>query len=83
MCIYKYIYHGRQHRRHRRAMAPPFLCVSKRKRNKGKNRKSFKAEDIIRLSPTLRVNCPYSELFWSILSVIQTEYGKILRICQY
>ena len=83
MYVYIYIYHGRQHRRLRKAMAPSFLCVSKRKRNKGKNRKSFEAEDIIRLLPTLRGNCPYSELFWSILSVIQTEYGKILRICQY
>ena len=29
---------------------------------------------------TLRKNCPYSELFWSIFSRIWTEYGEILRI---
>ena len=27
--------------------------------------------------------CPFSELFWSIFSRIQTEYGKILRISPY
>ena len=26
---------------------------------------------------TLHKNCPYSELFWSIFSRIQSEYGKI------
>ena len=32
---------------------------------------------------TLREKCPYSELFWSVLSRIRTEYGKILRISPY
>ena len=27
--------------------------------------------------------CPYSELFWSAFSHIQTEYGEILRISPY
>ena len=26
---------------------------------------------------TLRENCPYTELFWSVFSRIRTEYGKI------
>ena len=25
----------------------------------------------------MRKNCPYSELFWSVFSHIQTEYGEI------
>ena len=29
---------------------------------------------------SLREKCPYSELFWSAFSRIQTEYGEILRI---
>ena len=32
---------------------------------------------------TLRKNCPYSELFWSIFSRIRTEYGEILRTSPY
>ena len=28
----------------------------------------------------LHKKCPYSELFWSVLSGIWTEYGEILRI---
>ena len=27
--------------------------------------------------------CPYSELFWSVISRIRTEYGGILRIFPY
>ena len=27
--------------------------------------------------------CPYSELFWSVFSCIQTECGDILRISLY
>ena len=34
-------------------------------------------------SSTLREKCPYSELFWSTLSRIRTEYGEILRIFLY
>ena len=29
---------------------------------------------------SLRKKCPYSELCWSALSLIRTEYGEILRI---
>ena len=29
---------------------------------------------------TLREKCPYSDLFWSVFSCIQTEYGKIQNI---
>ena len=32
---------------------------------------------------TLRKNCPYSELFWSVFSRTRTEYGEILRISPY
>ena len=32
---------------------------------------------------SLRKMCPYSELFWSPLSRIRTEYEEILRIFQY
>ena len=32
---------------------------------------------------TLRKKCPYSELFWSTFSRIQTEYGEMLRISLY
>ena len=32
---------------------------------------------------TLREKCPYSELFWSVLSHIWTEYGEILRVSPY
>ena len=32
---------------------------------------------------TLRKECPYSELFWSAFSCIQTEYQQMLRICPY
>ena len=32
---------------------------------------------------TLREKCPYSELFWSVLSRIRTEYEEILRISSY
>ena len=31
-------------------------------------------------SVTLREKCPYSEIFWSVFSRIQTEYGEILHI---
>ena len=34
-------------------------------------------------SLTLREKCPYSELFWSAFSYIQSEYGEILRISPY
>ena len=34
-------------------------------------------------SLTLREKCPCSELFWSMFSRIQTEYGEILRISPY
>ena len=29
---------------------------------------------------SLHEKCPYLEFFWSVLSRIRTEYGKILRI---
>ena len=32
---------------------------------------------------TLRKKCPYSELFWSVFSSIQTEYGEIRSISPY
>ena len=32
---------------------------------------------------TLRKKCSYSELFWSVLSRMWTEYREILRISQY
>ena len=32
---------------------------------------------------TLREKCPYSALFWSAFSRIQTEYGEVLRISLY
>ena len=32
---------------------------------------------------TLRETCPYSEFFWSVFSLIQTEYGEILSITSY
>ena len=32
---------------------------------------------------TLPEKCPYSELFWSTFSRIQTEYGEILSISPY
>ena len=32
---------------------------------------------------SLRENCLYSELFWSVFSRIRTEYGEILRISPY
>ena len=28
---------------------------------------------------TLREKCPYSDVFWSVFSLIWTEYGEILR----
>ena len=31
----------------------------------------------------LRKNCPYSELFWSVLSCIWSEYGEIRGISPY
>ena len=31
----------------------------------------------------LRKNCPYSELYWSVLSHIRTDYGEKLRISPY
>ena len=31
----------------------------------------------------MRKKCPYSDLFWSALSSIRTEYGEILRISTY
>ena len=34
-------------------------------------------------SYTLRKKCPYSELFWSVFSRIQTEYRRILRISPF
>ena len=34
-------------------------------------------------SSTLRRNCPYLDLFWSLLSRIQIEYGKVLCISPY
>ena len=38
---------------------------------------------LIWLNVSLRKKCPYSELFWSVFSRIQTEYGEILRISSY
>ena len=32
---------------------------------------------------SMRKNCPYSELFWSVFPRIRTEYGEILRISPY
>ena len=32
---------------------------------------------------SLREKCPYSRLFWSIVSHNLTEYGEILRISPY
>ena len=32
---------------------------------------------------SLREKCPYSELFWSAFSRIQTEYGEIRSISPY
>ena len=34
----------------------------------------------VHLYLTLRKKCPYSELFWSAFSCIQTEYGVIRSI---
>ena len=31
----------------------------------------------------MRQKCPYSELFWSVFSCIQTEFGEILHISLY
>ena len=39
------------------AMAPPLFCVAKRKRQKKKKRKSFKAGTIKRLSPRSMSQC--------------------------
>ena len=35
------------------------------------------------MEETLREKCPYSELFWSAFSRIQTESGEILCIFPY
>ena len=32
---------------------------------------------------SLRIKCPYSELFWSVFSRMRTEYREILRIFPY
>ena len=32
---------------------------------------------------SLRGKCPYSEIFWSVFSCIQSEYGEIFRIFSY
>ena len=32
---------------------------------------------------TLRKKCPYSELFWSVISRIRTDYGEIRIISPY
>ena len=32
---------------------------------------------------TLRERCPYSEFFWSVFSLIRTEYGEILCISPF
>ena len=32
---------------------------------------------------TLREMCPYSEFFWSVFSLIRTEYGDIWSIFPY
>ena len=34
-------------------------------------------QELTLLCFTLRKKCPYSELFWSVFSSIQTEYGEI------
>ena len=34
-------------------------------------------------SPTLRKKCPYSELFWSVISRLWTEYREIQSISPY
>ena len=31
----------------------------------------------------MRENCPYSKSFWSLFSLILTEYREILRISSY
>ena len=33
-----------------------------------------------KMKSSLRKNCPYSELFWSALSCIRTEYGQKVRM---
>ena len=38
---------------------------------------------LVSLDHTLREKCLYSELFWSALSHIRTEYEEILRISPY
>ena len=35
---------------------------------------------ILNILNTLRENCPYSELFWSVFSHIRTVYGEMLRM---
>ena len=35
-------------------------------------------DHIIRNRPSMRKKCLYSELFWSVFSHMQTEYGEIL-----
>ena len=37
----------------------------------------------IYFSKTLHKNCPYLELFWSVFSCIQIEYGEIWSISPY
>ena len=39
--------------------------------------------ELLNQSLTLREKCPYSELFLSVFSHIQTEYGEILCISPY
>ena len=44
---------------------------------------SSKYSYIFNCQLALREKCPYSELYWSVFSRIQTEYGEIPRIFPY
>ena len=41
---------------------------------------SEEVTEVPKASLALRKKCPYSELFWSVISRIRTEYKEILRI---
>ena len=44
---------------------------------------SYDLSNIDSTKTTLRENCSYSELFWSVFFRIGTEYGEIRSICPY
>ena len=44
---------------------------------------SYHLSNIDSTKTTLRENCSYSELFWSVFFRIRTEYGEIWSICPY